>query len=128
MLKEDKIQMAHDTILSILLHEVDVPELQNEGFLQALTVAGGVLCWILEHEHNDSFQVNLNTIIAKLKEAGYLATPMDELVQPLKPTTYPAVEYNNAIRDVELMLVETILQTKDEKWADMLDKVKSMRK
>jgi hypothetical protein len=132
MLSEDKISMAHDTILSVLLKDVDVPELQGPEYMAALNVAGGVLCWVLEHDHNDSFQTNLDNILKCMKEAGYRAMPGEESA-PVTKKVYPAMEYNRALRDIEAMVIDKILLSpsdSDQKviYSKILDEIKKYHK
>jgi hypothetical protein len=68
MKTQDEIQRAHDILAAIILKEVplQVKDEQMEGLLGS----ADVLCWMLEHEHNKSFQENLKRIEDAFQKMG----------------------------------------------------------
>lgn len=69
MRNEDEVAMAHDTLVAILLGKIPNP-LEGRD-INLMATAADVLCWILNHEHNDHFQKNLDFINQALKDRGY---------------------------------------------------------
>lgn len=69
MRTEAEIQEAHDLLCGIKLGEVkiDLPASAMVG----LTVALDALCWVLWHDHNVTFQENLDGLREAAKELGY---------------------------------------------------------
>lgn len=49
-----EIQHAHDLIIPVLLGEVPCP-FKNPEAMQTLHGAADVLCWVLQHDHNQTF-------------------------------------------------------------------------
>lgn len=47
-----EIQGAHDRLVAVLLGDVPNPFPGQENLLN---VAAGVLCWVLQHDHNTTF-------------------------------------------------------------------------
>ncbi len=84
MKSEREIQRAHDLLTGIVLGEVPVkfsPDVQ-EGVIAALDA----LCWVLGHEHNQSFAGNLAEIEKALEQAGWvLAEVQTEPLSEDKP-------------------------------------------
>lgn len=69
MKTEDEVQRAHDLLVGILLGEVDVGFSDNDK--EAIAAATDVLCWILDHTHNKSFEENLKRVESIVARAGY---------------------------------------------------------
>jgi hypothetical protein len=65
----EEITMAHDRLIAILLKEVPSPFPEQEETLRG---ACDVLCWILGHEHNTSFDKNLRAIDEFHRQLGYV--------------------------------------------------------
>jgi hypothetical protein len=63
----DEIQAAHDRFTAILLEEVPY-----DGFKAPIVAACDALCWVLQHDHNHTFQDNLDKIDAFLAESGFV--------------------------------------------------------
>lgn len=64
------VQRAHDMLTGILLGNVPLKlEDQDRRHINACC---DVLCWVLEHDHNEAFAANLQEIEAKAFEAGYM--------------------------------------------------------
>jgi hypothetical protein len=63
---KEEIQRAHDILAALILQEVPL-RLDPEA-LQRIHGSADVLCWLLDHEHNRSFQNNLERIEAAFKE------------------------------------------------------------
>lgn len=70
MRSEEEIQEAHDLLVAIKLREV--PTQLSPQAMSALTVAASVLCWILRHDHNPNFEMNLTKLREDLTKAGYV--------------------------------------------------------
>lgn len=68
MKTQDEIQKAHDILVAVLLGEIDVGATGNEH----LNIAATVLCWVLEHEHNHTFQDILKDIDDEARSRGYV--------------------------------------------------------
>jgi hypothetical protein len=69
MKSERDIIIAHDKLQGILLG--DVPIEVPPSILGAMQISCDVLCWILEHDHNDQFERNLRHLDAQAISAGY---------------------------------------------------------
>lgn len=71
----DEIQAAHDRLVAIILGEVPSPFPESETITakanDVLIWAADVLCWVLSHEHNQSFADNLEKIDRYLKARGF---------------------------------------------------------
>lgn len=65
-----EIQAAHDRLLAIIHGEVPSP-FQNRHAMTALMEAASVLCWVLKHEHNQTFGDNLVRIDEYLRACGF---------------------------------------------------------
>lgn len=63
-----EIQAAHDQLVAILLREVPNPW-PAEG-MPLVQAAAEVLCWVLKHEHNQTFTENLQHMEAFFREQG----------------------------------------------------------
>jgi hypothetical protein len=63
-----EIQAAHDRLKAIVLKEVPwpFPNTPEAVVISALDV----LCWVLQHEHNQSFADNLTAIDAFMSSRG----------------------------------------------------------
>jgi hypothetical protein len=66
--KESEIQAAHDRLTAIVLGEVPIWTANTES----VTAALDVLCWVLGHDHNQTFAENLRTIDDTLAERGFV--------------------------------------------------------
>jgi len=66
----DEIYRAHDMLTAILLREVPSPFGNDTKAQTMLTSACDVLCWVLEHDHNQHFADNLRRIEEFLLERG----------------------------------------------------------
>ena len=66
---EEEIIAAHDRLVAVLLREVDYdgPVVDHKSF----TATIDVLCWVLGHDHNDTFAKNLAMIDEHLAKKGY---------------------------------------------------------
>ena len=69
MKAEKEIQRAHDLLTGVLLGDADVP--MSDEARRGLYFAADVLCWVLEHDHNQQFSVNMSALEAKLARMGY---------------------------------------------------------
>ncbi len=64
-----EIQRAHDILSAIVTEEVPHPSPANPlPFICALDV----LCWVLKHDHNQTFASNLEFIDKAMKESGFV--------------------------------------------------------
>jgi hypothetical protein len=68
MKTQDEIQRAHDILAAIILKEVPL-QVKDEQ-MERLLGSADVLCWMLEHEHNKSFQENLKRIEDTFQQMG----------------------------------------------------------
>lgn len=80
----EEIQAAHDRLLAILLGDVPNPFVEPE-VLALLNSCASVLCWILRHDHNQSFEDNLRKIDDFLRARGLVLTDSGKLITPEKP-------------------------------------------
>ncbi len=62
-------QRAHDMLMAVILG--DIPIRPAAADRSALAQAVGVLCWLLEHEHNGAFANSLAALDADAAAAGY---------------------------------------------------------
>lgn len=69
MRTEDEIQRAHDQLVGILLGEVKLG--LPSDLIGSISTAASVLCWILQHEHNQTFGKSLANLESLAKSAGY---------------------------------------------------------
>lgn len=69
---EEEIQRAHDTLWSLVTGEIAIAS--TRGTIQAAHCALDVLCWILNHDHNKSFQANLDEIQREAERRGFVLT------------------------------------------------------
>lgn len=67
MRKQDEIQRAHDLLVGVILGETNHTE--EERLL--LGPLAGVLCWCLNHEHNQDFATLLTDLEAEAKAQGF---------------------------------------------------------
>jgi len=74
MLSPTEVQMAHDRLVAIILGEVPNPMGEDNSVKVALHSAVDVLCWVLEHDHNQAFAENLQKIDAHLAALGFNLT------------------------------------------------------
>ena len=66
---EDEIQRAHDVLRALLC---DVPVAMSENVQTEVTVALDVLCWVLGHEHNETFATNLQAVEDLIVQTGVM--------------------------------------------------------
>jgi hypothetical protein len=66
MLSEAEIQRAHDILIAVKLGEVMVLVPDDDS----LTAAIDVLCWVLRHDHNQTFAENLAGLEAAIAATG----------------------------------------------------------
>lgn len=69
MKTEEQVQRAHDLLLPVVMG--DVPHELDDDVVRALHAAVDALCWVLGHDHNDAFQMNLSALEDHLKSQGY---------------------------------------------------------
>lgn len=69
MRSEEELQRAHDTLLAVTLGEVHVH--LTPRALTGTQVALDVLCWALNHDHNDAFEGNMANLKHAIASAGY---------------------------------------------------------
>jgi hypothetical protein len=70
MKSQSEIQRAHDLISPVLTGEMHVTFEGDTSRL--LRAACDVLCWVLDHDHNQNFAINLTAIEAELLKAGFV--------------------------------------------------------
>lgn len=83
MRSELEIQRAHDMLIALILREVPNP-LSPES-IHALRVACDVLCWALEHDHNDTFGRHLAGLEQALASAGFKLEKRDRPTSTATP-------------------------------------------
>lgn len=76
MKSELEIQRAHDLIVPVLLGDVKVK--LDERAKLVMHAAADVLCWVLDHDHNDAFAQNIEQLEQKLKEKGFILERGDQ--------------------------------------------------
>lgn len=67
----DEVQRAHDVLRAIVTSEVPWPPSIPRANLNALRSALDALCWVLEHEHNDSFAKNIERVEKEIERMGF---------------------------------------------------------
>jgi hypothetical protein len=65
----DEIQKAHDVLWAVHMREVVVSLPGHER--RALHAVLDGLCWVLGHEHNQAFALNLAAVESAIERAGY---------------------------------------------------------
>lgn len=71
MRDQDELQRAHDMFVAILLGEC--PQLEvGPQTKERIHIATDVLCWVLNHDHNQAFAKNLAAIEDQARTAGYI--------------------------------------------------------
>lgn len=66
---EDEVQRAHDILIGLISGAVKVGA--SEKFINDAAIACDVLCWILEHKHNNEFEDNLKRLEGWAEAKGY---------------------------------------------------------
>lgn len=76
-----QVQCAHDLLTGIILEPLMCPKPGPER--TALIIAADVLCWVLQHDHNKSFEKNLTTYLAYAESKGFTFTdnPLSKAMQ-----------------------------------------------
>lgn len=72
MKSETEVQRVHDIFTGIILGDAPCPQTIEPADLIKLA---DVLCWVLDHDHNDTFSRNLVRLEAWLKDRGYELKP-----------------------------------------------------
>lgn len=72
MKTEDEIQLAHDKLAAVILHDVNVG--LSEEQIKWLSLYCDVLCWMLGHDHNRNFESNLKALDLEFEERGIVDT------------------------------------------------------
>lgn len=70
-----EIQLAHDAFAAICSDEVPFPFVDNQFNRTLLSSCTDVLCWVLNHTHDDKitlFEKNLEEALGFLKDHGYV--------------------------------------------------------
>lgn len=75
---ENEIVMAHDRLTAMILGDVPWPFKEPRRRIEEARViaACDVLCWILKHDHNQTFADNLATIDKALAARGFTLQPL----------------------------------------------------
>lgn len=72
MRDKDEVQKAHDQLRAVLLEEVLVPNPYIARRTKAgVTAALDALCWVLRHDHNQTFAENLHQLDKYLVAHGF---------------------------------------------------------
>lgn len=69
MKSADEIQRAHDLLVALILGDVQLP--MSDETERGLRYSADVLCWVLEHDHNEAFAKNLSELNAECETLGY---------------------------------------------------------
>lgn len=69
MKTEDEIQRAHDILIGLVSGAVRVGASQQ--FIDDAAKCCDVLCWVLGHEHNNTFEDNLKRLEGWAEAKGY---------------------------------------------------------
>lgn len=67
---EVELQRAHDQLVCIFLHEAPFPDVGLT--MRDLNLMASVLCWCLNHDHNDQFARQLQNIRNDLAAKGFV--------------------------------------------------------
>lgn len=70
MRSEAEIQRAHDILLGFILD--DVPAILSPKVKTSMRCAADVLCWALEHDHNQAFEKNLAELATTAERFGFV--------------------------------------------------------
>jgi hypothetical protein len=65
---EHEIQRAHDMLVGIILGEAPVKF--SPATIEVLVGCTDVLCWVLDHDHNQSFKAALLKLEAEITRHG----------------------------------------------------------
>ena len=68
MKTEAEIQRAHDILAAIILKEVPLQVRPEQ--MERMLGSADVLCWLLDHDHNQSFTENLKRIEDAFAQMG----------------------------------------------------------
>lgn len=71
MRSPDEVQRAHDVLVAVVTGEVPDP-FPDEQSMVAARAGLDVLCWVLHHDHNQTFARNLEAIVGALVAQGYV--------------------------------------------------------
>jgi hypothetical protein len=80
-----EIQMAHDTLRGFLLGHV--PFELPAHWRSAMIANADVLCWVLGHDHNDTFASNLEALRERAEALGFFLEPTEEAPAAVAPAT-----------------------------------------
>lgn len=69
---EKEIQKAHDILWAFVTG--DMPVSATPATISAAHCALDVLCWVLNHDHNQAFAENLVDIMTEAKRRGFVLT------------------------------------------------------
>jgi hypothetical protein len=71
----DELQWAHDMLVGLIVDDGmrrEILGLDEDGkILVSMKANADVLCWILGHDHNRTFEKNLDAIHGAMLESGY---------------------------------------------------------
>lgn len=70
MKTELEIAAAHDAVAALVLREIPL----ELGLVQRAAAKGALdaLCWVLDHDHNQTFASNLRKLAEEAYEKGYV--------------------------------------------------------
>ena len=97
MRSQEDIAAAHDRLSAIVLGEVPTPP---EMVKAPIVAALDVLCWVLNHDHNQTFQTNLGRIDSFLASRGLMLTRIPEAQPALSPIEEKLLDALRFIRDL----------------------------
>jgi hypothetical protein len=96
----DEIHAAHDRLTAIVLGEVPCPFQEGPGILIPML---DVLCWVLDHDHNINFALNLANIDKMLGQLGFV---LEKRVEPTSPFEAQAQGMSDQLRHLEVALAD----------------------
>jgi hypothetical protein len=82
MRERDEIQRAHDMLTAVALDDELRQRLIEPGRLVLVKASLDTLCWVLRHDHNHTFAMNLELLEMKLKLMGIEIKRFDTMQFP----------------------------------------------
>lgn len=70
MRSRDEVQKMHDILIAVVLGEV--PVRFPADVIERMNYSCDVLCWVLQHDHNDSFEKNVAEMMEEFERLGII--------------------------------------------------------
>lgn len=77
-----EVQQAHDLLYQLVVDGLGKKTGANANHIKTLHSWLDVLCWVLGHGHNDSFEENITAIQEHLASLGYDLVLYPRIMQP----------------------------------------------